>query len=86
MDLTVRYPVHMLTVGTVILRRVPVRAVNQGTEASIATQVSCIEYHCMVYITDVKRDAKKNSIFINLALLIIHEKALSKYVCSFKSA
>lgn len=57
MDLTVRYPVHMLTVGTVTLRRVTVKIVNLGTEVSIVTQVSCFEYHCIVYITDANRDA-----------------------------
>lgn len=59
MDLTVRYPVHMLTVGTVTLRQVHARAVNLGTKVSVVTQVSCIEYHCMVYVTDVNIDAKK---------------------------
>lgn len=59
MDLTARYPVHMLTVGTVTLRQVHVRAVNLGTKVSVVTQVSCIEYHCMVYVTDVNKDAKK---------------------------
>lgn len=85
MDITVRYPVHMLTVGTVTSRQVPVKAVNQGTEDSIATQVSCIEYNCMVYITDVNRDTR-NSIFINLDLFIIHDKASSKCICPIKSA
>lgn len=85
MDITVRYPVHMLTVSTVTSRQVPVRAVNLGTEVSIVTQVCCIEYHCMVYIIDVNRDAKKN-IFINLALLILHKKASLKCICPLKSA
>lgn len=85
MDLTVRYHVHMLTVGTVTLRQVHVRAVNLDTKVSVVTQVSCIEYHCMVYTTDVNRDTR-NIIFINLALFIIHDKASSKCICPLKSA
>lgn len=82
MDLTVRYPVHMLTVGTVTLRQVHVRAVNLDTKVSVVTQVSCIEYHCMVYVTDVNRDAK-NSIFIYSVLFVIQDKALSKCICHY---
>lgn len=82
MDLIVRYPVHMLTVGTVTLRQVHVRAVNLDTKVSVVTQVSCIEYHCMVYVTDVNRDAK-NSIFIYSVLFVIQDKALSKCICHY---
>lgn len=63
MDLTVRYPVHMLTVGTVTLRQVHVRAVKLDTKASVVTQVSSIEYLCMVFITGVNIDAKKKNHF-----------------------
>lgn len=82
MDLTARYPVHMLTVGTVTLRQVHVRAVNLGTKVSVVTQVSCIEYHCMVYVTDVNKDAK-NSIFIYIVLFVIPDKALSICKCHY---
>lgn len=82
MDLIVRYPVHMLTVGTVTLRQVHVRAVNLDTKVSVVTQVSCIEYHCMVYVTDVNRDAK-NSIFVYSVLFVIQDKALSKCICHY---
>lgn len=82
MDLTARYPVHMLTVGTVTLRQVHVRAVNLGTKVSVVTQVSCIEYHCMVYVTDVNKDAK-NSIFIYSVSFVIPDKALSICKCHY---